>query len=111
MSISEIPRATKKHSHFPFHVYIEGDKPYAGSFKDHPKFWLLVCIGSSLCISAGFINAIAIFDLYSYALTHLSGLTTSSAINFVKGDEKSVVKAWTFLGDIFSYGGGAAFGK
>jgi uncharacterized membrane protein YoaK (UPF0700 family) len=90
---------------FPFHVYVEGDRPYNGVIKDHPHFWLMVLIGVSLTLSAGFINAIAIFDLYGYALTHLSGLTSSVAINLIKGNH---TKALTFLGLITCYGSGAA---
>jgi len=74
--------------------------------KEHPHFNLLILISVSLTMSAGFMNAIAIFDLYHYALTHLSGLTSTVSIRVIQGHYSD---AMVFLGDIFSYGFGAGF--
>jgi len=91
---------------FPFHVFIEGDKPYTGHFKEHRYFHQLILIGLAFTISAGFMNAIAILDLYHYALTHLSGLTSSIAIRYIQGRYSEM---WTFFFDILAYGIGACF--
>eukprot|EP01125_Pyxidicula_operculata_P022517 TRINITY_DN9247_c0_g1_i1.p1 TRINITY_DN9247_c0_g1~~TRINITY_DN9247_c0_g1_i1.p1 ORF type:complete len:311 (-),score=42.19 TRINITY_DN9247_c0_g1_i1:36-968(-) len=92
---------------FPFHVYLEGSKPYNGVFKDHTYWKQLVGLAFVMTLTSGFVNALAIFELFGYALTHLSGLTTGISVQIL--GKHNYALAGVFALNIGCYGTGALF--
>jgi len=80
------------------------------ALKDYQKGWfyLAVSVASLMAFNGGWINAIAFTDVWKAGLTHLTGLTTNSAIRVVIPAAPGQITLFQFLVYIFGFYCGAA---